>query len=389
MKKIFLPLAFLLSAHIYSLEINVSATNKTVNQKAPFAEKVTIIHLNQTMQNVASKTDTSLPVKFSDLPPMENAPYMVQLTFQGVNYNKVIPPNTTGESIEVNVDVFNTSNSFQNNLQFETFIEINYFTGVLATDITYHFINSGKTTITERGGRKGVMIYVGEGKNIEAIATLDSFHGQSDIKTIKLNPIELPGKPGYYFLEQPIKPGEKFYQTRAHYKYDGSPIEITFENIYPMTTKPAVILHPENIKVSWKENPGVELKTEFNENMGANFVTLPDKPGRFTLVFSGGKPEKAPETTNKKSDQPVAVSSALPKELKIGGIILFALLTITLFFYLKTRPAWLAVFQAKNLGRLQFEMENLKKLNIPADIKSKKEEKLKKKIESLSKHLGA
>lgn len=378
----------LLAQQVWALNLKISALNKTINAPSGYAEKVTVLKLDGSMQSVAEKTDTAMPVVFSGLPGMENAPYMVQITHKGVNYNKVIPPNTQGNTLDIAIDVYDTTNQFSSDIKLEKFIEIYYYPNVLATDITHHLTNTGRLTFTERGSRNGILVHIpSTGKNLEALATLESLHGNSDIKTIKLTPAPLPDKPGYYILEQAVKPGEKYYQVRAHYEYDGSPMEISFDNIYPMSTQPIIILHARNMKVQWKENPAWNTKPVFNENLGAETITMPNQQGKYTLVISGGTPEKAETGAAEKSNKAVEVTSPLNTYLKFGGLGAFVIILVMFFFYLNTRPIWLQVMQSKYRSRLEFELKHLQSLNLPVEVKTKKENALKNKMAAMDKML--
>jgi len=388
----FLAIALLLSTQLPALELKVAADNKTTNLPSRYAEKVTIIKLNETMQTVVTKTDVALPVVLGSLPAMEGAPYMVQVTHKGVNYNKVIPPNTPGESIDVRIEVYDTTNVFTPDLKMEKYIEVFYYPDILATDITQHVVNTGMFTFTERGSRNGILTYISpEGKNIEALATIETLHSSSDIKTLKLSPSALPDKPGYYLLDQPIKPGEKYYQTRAHYRYNGDALEITFANVYPMSTNPLLVLHSKNMTVKIKENPAWDTTPKFNENIGYDIVTLPNTLGKFTLVLSGGIPEKAQggasgtSSNGQQGGQPILPDSPVNKFVRIGGLVAFMAILAGFFLYIKSRPVWLQMIQAKNKSRVEFELQHLKSLNLPPEVLAKKEQKLKEKLEALNK----
>ncbi|MDH4262494.1 MAG: hypothetical protein OEV78_05540 [Spirochaetia bacterium] len=381
-----LTLLCLIVNQLSAIDLKISASNKTLNAPSRYAEKITVIKLSDTMQMVSTKTDVALPFMINNLPAMENAPYMVQITHNGVNYNKVIPPNTPGNLIDINIDVYDTTNTFSQDINLEKFIEIYYYKDVLATDITHHFTNTGRYTFTERGSRNGILMYIPkEGKNLEALATIETMHGQSDIKTLKLNPQPLPDRPEYYVLEQPVKPGEKYYQARLNYRYDGKPLEITFENIYPMTTKPMIILHSKNMTVTWKENPAWDTKAVFNDNIGAEIITLPNKPGKFTLIFTGGIPEQGEGSNMQKGNQSIGASSPISMYTKIGGLAAFIISLLAFFYYIKGRPVWLQMIQAKNKSRIAFELQHLKSLNLTPEVMQKKEKILNEKMEAMDK----
>ncbi|MDH4200615.1 MAG: hypothetical protein OEV66_09575 [Spirochaetia bacterium] len=375
-----------ISSRIFSLDISVEATNKTLRAKAPFAEKVSVIRLDETMKIEATRTDISLPTVFKNLPDPENASYMIQVTHNGVNYNKVLPAGTMQSPLYVNIDIYDATNQMNADIKLEKFVEIHYFKGVLATDITLHFTNTGNYTFSERAGRNGVLVYIPNfGKSIEAIASLEGVSGASDIKTIKLNPQPLPGKPDYYLLDQAVKPGEKYFQVRVLYKYQGEPVEIPFENIYPLGSKLTVILHAKDMKIQWKENPAWDTKPVFNDNLGADFITLPMRQNKYTLIFSGGIPESGKSESGSSSNKPIGVNSPVNFAMKTGGVGLFLLLVTLFFYYLKSRPTWLRLIQSKNKSRLAFELQNLKSLDLSQDVKDKREKILKLKIESLEK----
>jgi hypothetical protein len=218
--------------------------------------------------------------------------------------------------------------------------------------VTHHITNTGRHL--RKGSQNGILIIPQEGKIWKPWRLWKRY--TSDIKTLKLNPVPLPNKPGYYMLEQPVKPGEKYYQARVHYNYNGEPREITFDNIYPMSTKLLIILHAKNMLVQWKENPAWDTKPVFNENIGADVVTMPNQQGKFTLIFSGGTPEKAEKPNSQSTNQPIGAISPVNKYLKLGGLIAFVSILIGFFYYIKHRPAWLQMMQSKNKSRLAFEI---------------------------------
>ena len=387
MKKIqFFFVAAIVSNQLLAVDLTVSAFNKTRNIPARYAEKVTVIKLNESMQAVSVKTDIALPVIFNNLPEMNEVPYMVQVTHGGVNYNKMIPPMSSGKVIEANIDIYDTTNVFPPEMRLEEYIEIHYFKNVLTTDITYHFTNPGNYTFSERGSKAGILMYVSEeGKNVEGQASMDSQNSSSDIKTLKLNPAPLAGKPDYYLLEQPVKPGEKYFQARVHYKYNGDPLEIVLENIYPMVTKPMIIVYPKDMLIKWKENPQWDTKAIFNEELGANTLTMPNQPGKFTLVFSGGIPEVDNNPGSSSGNQRIEAASPVHKYVKLGGVLVFIVVVSGFFYYLRQRPEWLQMIQAKNKSRLNFEMQNLQSLNLPPKILEKREKQIKEKLKGMEK----
>jgi hypothetical protein len=377
-------IAFVFANQLSALDIKVSANNNTLNEPLRYANKISIIKLNESMQVVSSKTEAALPVVFSGLPAMENSPYMIQITYKAVNYNKVVSPNTPGNLVDVNIDVYEATNVFSSEINLEKYIEINYYENVLATDITHHFTNTGKYTFTERGSRNGILMYISKGgKNPEAI--VETPHSKSDFKSLKLTPIPLPDKPDYYLLDQPVKPGEKDYMARAYYNYDGNPLEITFDNIYPMSKEPLIVLYAKDMTVKWKENPAFDTKAVFDENIGGEIIKMPNRQGKFTLVFSGGKPEQGNGSSSQNSNQQIGAGSPVNKYVKLGGIAAFLFILTGFFYYIKRRPAWLQIMQSKNKSRLEFELKNLQSLNLSPEILAKKEKKLKEKMEAMEK----
>lgn len=393
LKKIFTILAVIIGltgANLNALDISVTAFNRSSNSPLTLAEKVTILKLSATMEEVSVKTDTALPVSFKNLPPMDGAPYMVQVKYQGVNYNKVIPPVQQGNVIPVKVEVFNSTNQYGAWLKMEKFVEIHYYNHVLATDITLHFINSGNVTYTARAGRNGILVKIPvDGKMDQAMATIESANENSSIKTVKVNPLPLPDKPGYYLLDQPIKPGEKYYTFRVLYRYTGSPLQIPFESIYPMSSNFSVVLHPKKMKVKWQENPSWDMSAKFNEQLDVSVISLP-KSSKYTLVFSKGEPEQSGASGNtgnagNNSGGSVLPTSPLTFYWKIGGAGMFIILGIAFFYYLKRRPVWLQMIQSKTKSRLEFELEHLKKMDIDPQAKEKRSEKIRLKLASLEK----
>ena len=99
-------LAALLSVSVMSAAIDGTVTNKTTGKAQPGAT-VTLIKLGGGMETVASaKSDAQ--GKFAIAQELQaGTPYLVQTLYQGVTYNKAIPPGTPATGMAV--DVYDSS----------------------------------------------------------------------------------------------------------------------------------------------------------------------------------------------------------------------------------------------------------------------------------------
>ena len=95
-----------LSVAVMSAAIDGTVTNKTTGKAQPSAT-VTLIKLGGGMETVASaKSDAR--GKFTIAQDLQaGTPYLVQTLYQGVTYNKTIPPGTPATGMAV--DVFDSS----------------------------------------------------------------------------------------------------------------------------------------------------------------------------------------------------------------------------------------------------------------------------------------
>src|SRR4051794_20533912 len=95
-------LSALLSAASLSAAVDGTVTNRTTGKAQPGAT-VTLIKLGGGMETVASAKSDTLG-KFSLAQDLQaGSPYLVQTLYQGVTYNKAIPPGSPSTGLAVDV----------------------------------------------------------------------------------------------------------------------------------------------------------------------------------------------------------------------------------------------------------------------------------------------
>ncbi len=192
-------LAALLSAAVLSAAIDGTVTNKTTSKVQPGAT-VTLIKLGGGMETVASaKSDAQ--GKFAIAQELQaGTPYLVQALYQGVTYNKAIPPGTPTTGMAV--DVFDSSPKsgdakvVQHMVLFEP----------SGTDITVNetiiYSNTGKTTFDDPANGTFRFYLPPETKGLVKVQVAGPQGMPITRDAVKTK------EPDVYTVKYPVKPGE-------------------------------------------------------------------------------------------------------------------------------------------------------------------------------------
>jgi hypothetical protein len=264
MKKI---LAALLSAAAAFAAVDGTVTNKTTDKPQPGAV-ITLVKLGSGMETVGSaKSDAqgkfTLP---QDL--QAGSPYLVQTLYQGVTYNKAIPPGSPATGLAV--DVFESSPKSgaakvaQHMMLFEP----------SGTDVTINetiiYSNPGKTTFDDpvNGTFRFYLPPAAEGKVRVQVAGPQGMPITREAVKTK--------DPNVYTVKYPVKPGETRFDLAYgmpmaspgvfEYKveHDGDPVRIVAPKGVTLTSDKLQDLGPEpRTQATIYQITGNEVKFQF------------------------------------------------------------------------------------------------------------------------------
>ena len=389
-----LPLVALIFVSTFSvnaLTVQVNITNGTSGQPVKKTESIKIISLKGEMKEEASVDNQGTGYVFKNLPDTPGTPYMVQVMYDGVNYNKVLPP--MGETdVTADITVYNTVNKFNSKIHLRQIYQVQYYPHKMAVYAVFHFFNEDNKTFAESGKEKGIYMHIPpNAKDVEISASVGNM--SSNIQWLKVIPQQVQGREDIYFLNQPVKPGEKFYQVRYLFPYEGDEVSFVLKNVYPQSGEPMLILDSEGMDVSISNLPNWKAAPKMNKDLGAMVINVPLSEVPLSLTFKGGKVMPLPDSEmtgggSEGSGGNVEVLSPVNNYQKAGLIVAFFVLAILFVEYVKRNPAWIQMIRAKNIGRLEFEKDSLSKLAISEEIKKKKMASIDKKLNQLKSRQG-
>ncbi|MEO8130147.1 MAG: carboxypeptidase-like regulatory domain-containing protein [Bryobacteraceae bacterium] len=241
-------LAALLSAAVMSAAIDGTVTNKTSGKVQPGAT-VTLIKLGGGMETVATAKSDSQG-KFTMAPDLQaGTPYLVQTLYQGVTYNKAIPPGSSATGLTV--DVYDSSPQggdakvAQHMVLFEP----------SGTDVTVNetiiYSNTGKTTFDDPANGTFRFYLPPETKGLVKVQVTGP-QGMPIVRdAVKTK------EPDIYTVKYPVKPGETRFDLaygmpeaspgtfELKFKHDGSTVRVVAPKGVTLTSDNLKDLGPE------------------------------------------------------------------------------------------------------------------------------------------------
>ena len=192
-------LAAFLSAAVMSAAIDGTVTNKTTGKVQPGAT-VTLIKLGGGMETVASaKSDEQ--GKFAIAQELQaGTPYLVQTFYQGVSYNKAIPPGTPATGMAV--DVFDSSPKVGDAKVVQHMVLFEPSGTDLSVNETIIYNNSGKTTFDDPANGTFRFYLPPETKGMVKVQVSGPQGMPIARDAVKTK------EPNVYTVKYPVKPGE-------------------------------------------------------------------------------------------------------------------------------------------------------------------------------------
>ena len=378
---------------LYALKLRVEIINETKNNVKQKVEKVNLLKLQGGMQVIKSYENAGPTLIVDTREETGNFPFMLQGIYQGVNYNKMIPPNTK-ENTKVQIKVFESNNVYKN-IGLRILYVVRYVNNNLRFLTLYRFDNHSKYTFLEKaqGNSTGRGIYAflpDNAKNINSSVSVGS--GLSNINWLKLNPQKITQKDNTVLIPYPLKPGNRIYQLSYELPYNGKEIKIPIGSSYPLAGHPELLLETKDLDITIPEKTNWEAKKNTLKNtpdeasqLKGSLLKLPDFSGTIHLLFKGGTAYQE-ETTSTSETGEVMITSALSYQEKaiysVLGFIIFALAT----FYIKNKPIWLTKFWLKQKSLLEYQLNALNNKNSLEYQKIK--ENLQKRLKTINQKIG-
>ena len=192
-------LAVLLSVSVLSAAIDGTVTNKTTGKPQPGAT-VTLIKLGGAMETVASaKSDAQ--GKFAIAQEfLAGTPYLVQTLYQGVTYNKAVPPGTAATGMAV--DVYDSSSKGTDSKVVQHMVLFEPSGPDVSINETVIYSNTGKTTFDDPANGTFRFYLPPETKGLVKVQ-VSGPQGMPIIReAVKTK------DPDVYTVKYPVKPGE-------------------------------------------------------------------------------------------------------------------------------------------------------------------------------------
>jgi hypothetical protein len=204
---------FLLTSVAVAQNITGAVTNGTTGKPATGAE-VALLSLSQGMQEIGS-TKTDAQGKFSFPAPTDQAPHMVRVTHQGVNYfpqgGPLMPGATTAE-----LTVYDAAKKIDGVSQSVEVDRLQTDGRQLEAVALYAVTNKSQPPRTLADDKGTFEIVLPAGAEIES----------AEAKGPGGQPIATAATPSeqknHYFLNYPLRPGETQFQIAYHMPYNGS-----------------------------------------------------------------------------------------------------------------------------------------------------------------------
>jgi len=264
----------------FAYDIHVTIQNSTHERVETAPLNVQLLKLAQGMEPVTAQKAVQGKANFLNLPEMAGAPYMLQVVYRGVAYNRVIPPNTQSPA-SVNLEVFDPTSSTEK-LRVRTLVELRRTQEKeLSGIIILFFLNTGKSAFVGGGG--GLEFALPPNAKVEQ-ASISVGSGGSNIEWLKLNP-EKTQRAGVYAIGQNIKPGDRVMQATFKIPYDIKKTLVEFQSVYPQDTGLQLIVEPEDVVVKQGEKT---LSRHEDKNLGRKLISFGANQKNVSLALSGG-----------------------------------------------------------------------------------------------------
>jgi hypothetical protein len=247
--------------------IQGTVTNGTSNKPSTGAE-VTLISLSQGMQETAHvKTDAN--GKFSlSVSDNSNMPHLVRVTYQEVNYFKMVPPGTN----RADINVYDASRKVEP-LTYGIETAYQSQSGSLQVVQFYTVDNTSSPARTQAGDNTFELA-------LPENAELDQTDAQSPGGQF-VNTVASPGKEkGQYTFSFPLRPGQTIFRVVYHMPYSGE-LEVKPKLLHPLQQF-AVVL-PQAMKFEAKDKAA--FRPEEHQGGGISIMVASNIPPTQDLTY--------------------------------------------------------------------------------------------------------
>lgn len=223
--------------------IDGTVVNKTTGQPVP-NQSLTLVRASEKGMQPAGSARTDAAGKFSINPPAANGDpsqsvAMIQLNYQGVGYNKLVPPMAANAPVEI--EVFNTASTAGLVETSQHMLLIEPVPGEIRVRET--FLMENKTRLAYRDPQNGFQFYlppIAQGK----VDVRVSAGAQGMPLNRSAEPV--PGKANVYSVDFPMKPGETRFDITWTAPF-GTPGEFATEILHK--EGPARLIVPRGVTV--------------------------------------------------------------------------------------------------------------------------------------------
>lgn len=226
-----------------SAAIDGVITNQTTG-KPQGGVAVTLVELGSGMKNIGSVTSAADGTFTIPGTLQPGAPHLIQAQHQGVNYNRMLPPGTPGDRL--NVDVYNASASVKEaQVSQDMFLLEPTGTEVIVSERVV-YTNTGKLTYQDPAG--SIKVFVPSSATGPVQVRIQAPQGMPIVR-----PAEKTKIPNQYVVKYPIKPGET--NVDVSYSIPMSANQATFEGTANHSGGPIRFVAPSGVKL---EGPFVQ-----------------------------------------------------------------------------------------------------------------------------------
>lgn len=366
MKKGLMLLFLLASFPLQAMKISVEVKNKTlgINQKA---EVITLISLEGAMQTVATQRNKSKAI-FTYTKELK-APLLVQATYQGVNYNEIIPP-VPREQVFATIEVFEKVNKLPSKSELSVLHQFRATDqGQMTITRFYYFNNKSEFTYANKDG--GLLFDLPQNlSKLEASVSIGE--GKSDFQWLKLQPEQ---KESSVLLKYPLKPGERIYQVQFEIPLKDNKASLTIKQEFPRSFNDRVVLEPDSMDVTIGEVPNFKVEKKFEETLQANVFMLPDKKN---LSLSLESDKLLPAVTREQPDEvTVTIESPYTNTEKVIYPAIAVIAILAFHTYLSSNPPWLQKQRIKEKAQIESELNVIESMSSISPKIEKHREQLK------------
>ncbi len=298
----FLAVVLMLSISGFAASITGTVSNKTRNKPAA-GDDVVLVKLAATMEEEArTKTDARGRFTFELKANDGNAPHLVRVNHEGVNYFHPAPPGTDS----VDIDVYDSAR------------EVAGITGL--ADVTRVQADNGQMNVTEmwvlKNQSKPPRTRMSDRTfeiTLPQNAVIDSSAAAGPGGMPVSSPPTPTGEKGNYKFIFPVRPGETRFQVAYHLPYSGS---FAFTQQPKVAMEDVVVLLPKSMEF---QSSGTEFQAS-NDEKGMNIYVARNVAAGQKLAYSVSGTGEIPREAQENEDQNASANPGAPDNRPGGGL---------------------------------------------------------------------